>query len=187
LQLPQEDRFLLVEDELRGQIAMLLGGRAAEELILGKVSTGASDDIQKATDLADRYVSLYGMSKHLGPLAYDRSGSQYLGGWSNPRRPLSSQVEATIDRGIKYLIDHAHQTAQDILAHNELLLRQMAHVLQDQEILEGLQLRDYLKQVQMPPLVEQWLETGEGVVKPGNSYAPSHDMSSSAQHFYEFS
>jgi cell division protease FtsH len=187
LQLPQEDRFLLVEDELRGQIAMLLGGRAAEELIRGKVSTGASDDIQKATDLADRYVSLYGMSKQLGPLAYDRSGSQFLGGWVNPRRPLSSQVEATIDRGIKYLIDHAHQTAQDILAYNELLLRQMAHVLQDQEILEGSQLRDYLKQVQMPPVVEQWLETGEGAVKPSNSYAPSHDMSNSAQHFYEFS
>jgi cell division protease FtsH len=66
LQLPQEDRFLMVEDELRGQIAMLLGGRSAEELIMGKVSTGASDDIQKATDLAARYVTIYGMSKQLG-------------------------------------------------------------------------------------------------------------------------
>jgi len=62
LQLPEEDRFLMIEDEIRGRIATLLGGRAAEELIFGKVSTGASDDIQKATDLAERYVTLYGVS-----------------------------------------------------------------------------------------------------------------------------
>ena len=97
LQLPQEDRFLMLEDELRGQIAMLLGGRSAEELIMGKVSTGASDDIQKATDLADRYVTIYGMSKQLGPMAFDRSASQFLGGWGNPRRPLSPEVESEID------------------------------------------------------------------------------------------
>jgi cell division protease FtsH len=187
LQLPQEDRFLLVEDELRGQIAMLLGGRAAEELIRGKVSTGASDDIQKATDLADRYVSLYGMSKQLGPLAYDRSSSQFLGGWGNPRRPLSPQVEATIDRGIKYLIDHAYRTAQEILVCNEPLLRQMAHILQDQEILEGQQLSDYLIQVKIPPLISQWLETGEGLPNSFNSNVSNHDISHSAQHFYEFS
>jgi cell division protease FtsH len=190
LQLPQEDRFLMVEDELRGQIAILLGGRSAEELIMGKVSTGASDDIQRATDLADRYVSLYGMSKHLGPLAYGRSASQFLGGEGNSRRPLSPQVEATIDRGIKYLIDHAHQTAQDILAYNEQLMRQMAHVLQDQEILEGQQLHDYLKQVQKPSLIDQWLENGEGLAKDGNSFdshISNHEMSQSAQYFYEFS
>jgi cell division protease FtsH len=82
LQLPQEDRFLMVEDELRGQIAMLLGGRSAEELIMGKVSTGASDDIQKATDLADRYVTIYGMSKQLGrwpsidlPVSFSAAGA----------------------------------------------------------------------------------------------------------------
>jgi cell division protease FtsH len=161
LQLPQEDRFLMVEDELRGQIAMLLGGRSAEELIMGKVSTGASDDIQKATDLADRYVSIYGMSKQLGPMAYDRSASQFLGGWNNPRRPLSPQVEATIDRGIKNLIDHAHHAAQEILAHNEQLLRQMALVLQEKETLEGEQLHTYLRQVQIPPLLDSWLQTGE--------------------------
>ena len=66
LQLPEEDRFLMVEDELRGRIATLLGGRSAEELVFGKVSTGASDDIQKATDLAERSVTIYGMSEHLG-------------------------------------------------------------------------------------------------------------------------
>jgi cell division protease FtsH len=186
LQLPQEDRFLMLEDELRGQIAILLGGRSAEELIMGKVSTGASDDIQKATDLADRYVSIYGMSKQLGPMAFDRSANQFLGGYS-PRRPLSPQVEATIDRGIKNLIDHAHHAAQEILAHNEQLLRQMAAILQEHETLEGQELHAYLQQVQKPPLLEKWLQTGELEVNdPINSQIPvmsnSHNQSS-----YEYS
>jgi cell division protease FtsH len=189
LQLPQEDRFLMVEDELRGQIAMLLGGRSAEELIMGKISTGASDDIQKATDLADRYVSIYGMSKQLGPMAYDRSANQFLGGWGNPRRPLSPQVEATIDRGIKNLIDHAHHAAQEILAYNEQLLRQMSATLQEQEILEGQQLHTYLSQVQIPPLLDRWLQTGEIEFSHAviDHQIPIMGSNQSSQHFYEYS
>jgi cell division protease FtsH len=166
LQLPQEDRFLMVEDELRGQIAMLLGGRSAEELIVGKVSTGASDDIQKATDLADRYVTIYGMSKQLGPMAFDRSASQFLGGWGNPRRPLSPEVESEIDREVKHLIDNAHHIASAILAHNQQLLTEVAQVLLEREILEGQKLHDYLDRVNIPPLLATWLQTGEISIDP---------------------
>jgi cell division protease FtsH len=161
LQLPQEDRFLMLEDELRGQIAMLLGGRSAEELIMGKVSTGASDDIQKATDLADRYVTIYGMSKQLGPMAFDRSASQFLGGWGNPRRPLSPEVESEIDREVKHLIDNAHHIAGAILAHNQELLKEVADVLLEREILDGQKLHDYLDRVKIPPLLATWLQSGE--------------------------
>jgi cell division protease FtsH len=161
LQLPQEDRFLMGEDELRGQIAMLLGGRSAEELMMGKVSTGASDDIQKATDLADRYVTIYGMSKQLGPMAFDRSASQFLGGWGNPRRPLSPEVESEIDREVKHLIDNAHHIAQAILADNQQLLGEVAQVLLEREILEGQQLHGYLARVKIPLLLATWLQTGE--------------------------
>jgi cell division protease FtsH len=166
LQLPQEDRFLMVEDELRGQIAMLLGGRSAEELIMGKVSTGASDDIQKATDLADRYVTIYGMSKQLGPMAFDRSASQFLGGWGNPRRPLSPEVESEIDREVKHLIDNAHHIAGAILAHNQQLLKEVAEVLLEREILDGQKLHDYLDRVIKPPLLAIWLQTGEIAIDP---------------------
>jgi cell division protease FtsH len=161
LQLPQEDRFLMVEDELRGQIAMLLGGRSAEEIILGKVSTGASDDIQKATDLADRYVTLYGMSKQVGLMTVDRSGSQFLGGWANPRRPISPQVESAIDRGVKHLLDNGHQIAQAILTHNRQLLWDMTQSLLEHEVLEGQQLQSYLSQVQVPTILAAWLQNGE--------------------------
>jgi cell division protease FtsH len=183
LQLPQEDRFLMGEDELRGQIAMLLGGRSAEESIVGKVSTGASDDIQKATDLADRYVTIYGMSKQLGPMAFDRSASQFLGGWGNPRRPLSPEVESEIDREVKHLIDNAHHIARAILADNQQLLREMAQVLLEREILEGQQLHGYLVGVKIPPLLATWLQTGELEIDPlfeerisvlGNGLNPKH-------------
>jgi cell division protease FtsH len=176
LQLPQEDRFLMIEDELRGQMAMLLGGRSAEELIMGKISTGASDDIQKATDLADRYVTIYGMSKHLGPMAFDRSASQFLGGWGNPRRPLSPQVEAAIDREVQQLIDQAHQIASLILAHNQPLLREVAQVLLEQEILEGQQLHNYLDRVQKPLPLSEWLQTGQ---LPAPAHHNSHLCSTS--------
>ncbi|HEY9667362.1 MAG TPA: ATP-dependent zinc metalloprotease FtsH, partial [Coleofasciculaceae cyanobacterium] len=72
LQLPTEDRFLMSEEELRGQIATLLGGRSAEEIVFGSITTGAANDLQRATDLAERMVTTYGMSKILGPLAYEK-------------------------------------------------------------------------------------------------------------------
>merc|ERR1711916_317325 len=79
LQLPTEERFLNSREELQGQIATLLGGRSAEEIVFGKITTGAANDLQRATDLAEQMVGTYGMSDTLGPLAYDKQGGgQFL-------------------------------------------------------------------------------------------------------------
>ena len=161
LQLPEEDRFLMIEDEIRGRIATLMGGRAAEELIFGKVSTGASDDIQKATDLAERYVTLYGMSDRLGPIAFEKVQQQYLEGMTNPRRQVSPHLAEMIDQEVKMVIDGAHQIALDILAENLELLQALAQILLDKEILEGEQLRSHLHQAQKTVDIEQWLKTGK--------------------------
>lgn len=160
LQLPEEDRFLMVEDEIRGRIATLLGGRSAEELTFGKVSTGASDDIQKATDLAERFVTLYGMSHELGPIAFEREQQHFLEGFSNPRRPVSPKITEDIDRVVKEILDSAHQIAQLILAKNQPLLEEMAQILLEREVMEGDSLRDCLQRVQTPPEMEPWLRTG---------------------------
>ena len=74
LQLPTEERFLNSKEELKGQIATLLGGRSAEEVVFGKITTGASNDLQRATDIAEQMVGTFGMSDILGPLAYDKQG-----------------------------------------------------------------------------------------------------------------
>ncbi|MFM7574259.1 MAG: ATP-dependent zinc metalloprotease FtsH [Snowella sp.] len=101
LQLPEEDRFLMLEDEIRGRIVTLLGGRAAEELMFGKVSTGAGDDIQKVTELAERFVTLYGMSDRLGPIAFEKTQSQFLDPIASPRRSVSPKVAEEIDQEIR--------------------------------------------------------------------------------------
>jgi cell division protease FtsH len=148
LQTPEEDRFLMLEDELRGRIATLLGGRSAEEVVFGKVSTGASDDIQKATDLAERAITLYGMGS-LGPIAFEKQQAQFLDGGTT-RRTVSEAVATEIDRLVKQTIDQAHQQAQAILRQNRALLESTTTILLETEVLEGEQLRAILAQVQAP-------------------------------------
>jgi cell division protease FtsH len=149
LQLPTEDRFLLDESELRGQIATLLGGRSAEEVVFGSITTGASNDLQRATDLAERMVTTYGMSKVLGPLAYDRGQqSMFLNdGMGNARRAVSAQTAEAIDQEVKEIVETAHQQALDILKANRELLETITQKLLETEVVEGDALREFLGQV----------------------------------------
>ncbi len=149
LQLPTEDRFLLDEKELRSQIATLLGGRAAEEIIFGSITTGAANDLQRATDLAERMVTTYGMSKVLGPLAYEK-GSQvnFLGdGMMNPRRQVSDETAKAIDEEVKEIVEQGHQQALTILQNNRELLESIAQKILSQEVIEGEELAELLAQV----------------------------------------
>jgi len=149
LQLPTEDRFLRDEAELKGQIATLLGGRAAEELIFGSITTGASNDLQRATDLAEQMVTTYGMSKVLGPLAYERGQKNAFleNGMPNARRPLSEQTSQAIDEEVKALVDAGHQKALAVLTENRDLLETLAGQLLEEEVVEGPRLREVLCRV----------------------------------------
>jgi cell division protease FtsH len=149
LQLPTEDRFLRDEAELKGQIATLLGGRAAEELIFGSITTGASNDLQRATDLAEQMVTTYGMSKVLGPLAYERGQKNAFleNGMPNARRPLSEDTAKAIDKEVKALVEEGHQKALGILKENRDLLETLATQLLEEEVIEGPPLRELLNRV----------------------------------------
>jgi cell division protease FtsH len=162
LQIPEEDRFLMAEDEIRGRLAILLAGRSAEEVVLGVISTGASDDIQKATDLAERMVTLYGMSDTLGPVALEKAQQQFLEDFTvSPRRSVSSKVAEVIDQEIHGIMNGAHHLALEILKLNRDLLEEMTQHLLQREILEGEELRHYLTQVQAPLELATWLRTGQ--------------------------
>jgi cell division protease FtsH len=161
IQMPEEDRFLMIEDEIRGRIAILLGGRSAEETVFGKVSTGASDDIQKATDLAERAVTVYGMSDKLGPIAFEKVQQQFIEGYGNPRRSISPEVAKEIDREVKQIVDNAHHIALSILQENRDLLEETAQELLHKEILEGAKLRERLNQAKAPDELAEWLRTGK--------------------------
>lgn len=150
LKMPTEDRFLMDDSELRDQIATLLGGRAAEEIVFAKVTTGASDDLQRATNLAERMVTTYGMSQVLGPLAYDKSqGNNFLGnGGGNLRRMVSEKTAEAIDLEVKEIVEKGHQQALGILNHNRELLEAIARELLATEVIEGEKLQNWLAQVQ---------------------------------------
>lgn len=152
LQLPTEDRFLRDEAELKGQIATLLGGRSAEELIFGSITTGAANDLQRATDLAEQMVTTYGMSKVLGPLAYERGQRNAFldNGMPNARRSVSDETAKAIDLEVKELVEAGHQRALAILQANRELLEQIAQQLLDAEVVEGEPLYELLQQVQRP-------------------------------------
>lgn len=160
LQLPEEDRFLMAEDEIRGRIATLLGGRSAEEVVFGKVSTGASDDIQKATDLAERMVTIYGMDRKLGPVAFERVQQQFLN-TNSARRPISPEVTALIDQEVQRIIDTSHKMAQETLRLNQDLLEEIAQTLLQDEVLEGETLQAYLKRAKAPEALANWLQSGQ--------------------------
>ena len=146
LQLPTEDRFLLSKEEIEAQIATLLGGRSAEEIIFGSITTGASNDLQRATDLADKMVTSYGMSKVLGPLAYQKQQNQFLGGMEMARNVSPATSEA-IDNEIKTIVENAHEKALAILNANRDLLESISEKLLETEVIEGDFLTSLLSQV----------------------------------------
>ena len=153
LQLPTEDRFLRDEAELKGQIATMLGGRSAEEVVFGSITTGAANDLQRATDVAEQMVTSYGMSKVLGPLAYDRSKQNNFlgdGGAPNARRLVSDETAKAIDEEVKSIVENAHQRALNILSSNRELLEEISQMLLQEEVIEGPDLREMLAKVREP-------------------------------------
>tara|TARA_B100000963_G_scaffold53193_1_gene41331 strand:+ start:3341 stop:5203 length:1863 start_codon:yes stop_codon:yes gene_type:complete len=151
LQLPTEERFLNSKEELIGQIATLLGGRSAEEVVFGKITTGASNDLQRATDIAEQMVGTFGMSEILGPLAYDKQGGgQFLGNGNNPRRSVSDATAQAIDKEVRDLVDGAHETALKILRNNLPLLESISQKILQEEVIEGEDLKNLLSESKMP-------------------------------------
>lgn len=140
IQRPTEDRYLMTRDELKDKMTSLLGGRAAEVLAFDKLSTGAADDLDKATDIARNMVTRYGMDETLGLATYTEQPSPYLGDIVAPpfsRRAYSERVAGEIDSAVHALISEAFERATKILSSNRKLLNETAEKLLQQETLTG--------------------------------------------------
>lgn len=148
IQRPTEDRFLMTKPELENKMAVLLGGRAAEQVIFNQASTGASDDLVRATDIARAMVLRYGMSEVLGHVAYEREHSAFLQqGYALPQsREYSETTADKIDEAVRQLVDHALERAIAILHKNQALLERTAIDLLKTETLAQPQIA-ILKQV----------------------------------------
>ena len=147
MQMPDEDQYLLSEQELRERMAVMLGGRAAELLIFDDVSTGAANDLERATELARRMITEFGMNEKLGPVRYaPTAGAGYLDRITGTRSDLSPETTALIDVETRSLIQAAQDQAFTLLRVNEEALNQVATVLQEHEVISGEQIREIARQ-----------------------------------------
>ena len=147
LQLPTEDRYLMTKGELIEKLCVLLGGRAAEEIVFKEISTGAQNDLQRATDIARKMVVNYGMSETLGPITFGRGGDLTFlktDGLMN-RSEYSEKTAIEIDEEVKRIINQAYQKAKDILERKKDKLHKLSSLLLEKEVLEGDELRKVLK------------------------------------------
>jgi cell division protease FtsH len=137
IQRPTEDRYLMTRAELEHKMAGLLGGRAAEQLVFGEISTGAADDLARATDIARAMVLRYGMSEALGNVAYDRERSPFLqGNYPVPQeRNYSEDTAHAVDAAVRRFVDQAFEQATTILRKNRALLDRTAAALLETETL----------------------------------------------------
>ena len=143
MQLPTEDRFLMTESELKNRIAVLLGGRAAEEVIYNEVSTGAQDDLRKATDIAKSMIKSYGMSEKLGQVSLERDRQSIFlqTGPSQTPGDYSEQTSREIDCEVRLLIDEQYERARDLIKAQEATLRHVAQALLEKETITGEELK----------------------------------------------
>ena len=152
IQRPTEDRFLMTEQELRDKIAVLMGGRAAEKLVFGHLSTGAADDLARATDIARSMVARYGMDADLGSVSYETDKNSFLGGRSTGylERTYSEATAHALDAAVRNVLHEVFARALEILSANRDILDTAATRLLEVETLDEAALRELARDLQRP-------------------------------------
>ena len=146
LQVPEEDKHLVSKKELLGRMTVIMGGRVAEEVIFGEITTGAHNDLEKVTDLAHRMVTDFGMSDAIGPVAFGHGDRPVFVGKDFARERLYSEAIAfEIDKEVKRLIQECHDRAENLLREHRPELEEIANVLLEKEVMEGSEVDQLLK------------------------------------------
>ena len=157
LNMPLEDRYLMTKEELEDSLAAILGGRAAEEIVFGEISTGAANDLQQATQMAERMVKEFGMSQRIGLVAHRTDRSQQLLGMPPADRAYSDETAKLIDEEIKSIIGAGYGRAKDLLSQHRQALEDVVEILFENEVMDGDQLRNLLSEhgIELPPRPKQ--------------------------------
>jgi cell division protease FtsH len=148
-QLPTEDRYLLTRAELLDRIAVLLGGRVAEEVVFGEISTGAQNDLSRVTELSRSMILEYGMSESLGPITYETRTRNMLGMRQIvdvEQNQYSEETLQEIDREVRRIVDESHDRVRDVLTRERKALDAVAERLLEKEVVEGDELVEILEQ-----------------------------------------
>jgi cell division protease FtsH len=145
LQLPTEDRYLMTKTELLDRLAVLLGGRVAEEIVFGEISTGAHNDLQRATDIATSMVKEFGMSERLGYVTFEKEKKPlFLPSSLFPTREYSEDTAKQIDEEVKKIVDETYLRVKEILTGKRDKLEELARLLLEKEVVEEVDLKKIL-------------------------------------------
>ena len=157
MQMPEEEKFLNTRDELYTELRTLLGGRAAEQVVFSAMTTGASNDIKRATALAKNMIAQYGMSDELGLMAVASVQNEYLDGQSY--MDCSQETAARVDREVQKMLDRCYADAVRILTENRALLDEIALYLLNKETITGDELMSFINASNQEPAVEEPVES----------------------------
>ena len=153
LQLPTEDRYMMSRSELLDRITVFLGGRVAEELTFQEITTGAADDLKKATEISRRMVTDFGMSEVLGPVAIgNRHEQPFLGRDITEDRNYSEQVASTVDKEISTIIEDCYARARQLLNEHRTQVKALVENLLERETLTGEEIRAIMRGEELPPV-----------------------------------
>jgi len=154
MQLPEEDKHTVTKDYLETQLAILMGGRCAEEIFMNRMTTGAGNDIERATELARKMVCEYGMSS-LGPLTFGKKEEQiFLGREIAQHRDFSEETARQIDAEVRRLVDEAYRSAYEILDTNKDVMHRLATALLERETLDANEIRAVIEGRELPPFTK---------------------------------
>ena len=138
MSLPTEDRFMMSRSQLMAQLAMMLGGRAAERVVFDEITTGASNDLERVTQTAKQMVTRFGMSEKLGPMALGhQQGQVFMGRDFHAQPDYSDEIAFQIDKEIRRIVDESYDTAEDVLVRNRVLLDKLAQELIEYETVDA--------------------------------------------------
>jgi len=145
LQLPTEDRYMMTREELTDRISVLLGGRIAEEIIFDEMSTGAQNDLEKASDIARRMVKYYGMSDKLGIVTFEPENKSAFMGWGmGSNKDYSEETARDIDIEVKKIIDDTYAKTREMLEKQKPMLIKLSKILMEKEVIEEEELKKIL-------------------------------------------
>ena len=146
LNLPEEDKYLMQKEELIAEVDTLLGGRAAEEVFIGKISTGAGNDLERATDIIKSMVMIYGMSDVAGLMVLEKQSNKFLGGGFAQSRDYSEKLQEEVDEFIKNTLNQRYKHVKNILKKYSSVIEKMVEELYEKEVIEGKRVRELIKE-----------------------------------------
>ncbi len=144
LNLPEEDKYLMQKKELIAEVDTLLGGRAAEEVFIGEISTGAGNDLERATDIVRAMVSMYGMSDVAGLMVLEKQTNRFLGNFAQARE-YSEKTQEEVDKFIKTFLDERYKHVKNVLKKYKPVIEKMVEELYEKEVIEGSRVRELIK------------------------------------------